>query len=291
MAAAGPSPRVRGADGADVHRDKGAETIPRVREQQPSETSLYARAGPSPRVRGAGRARDPHQAGPGTIPAGGEQARIAVITRITGGPSPRMRGTGVHGGRLRGRWGPSPRVRGAEGVGDDGAGDDGTIPTGAGSSRCARSTWRCRLDHPRGCGEQQSLEKAQAEVRGTILAGAGSRDPSRGYGEQSVAPRCMTSCSGPFPRVRGSSCRRSSRLFRPRGPPRRVRGTDKQGRRRPCHLGTISAGAESSLGPGPASCAPGGRCGEQSRSAGAMSRWGTIPASAGSRTARPACTP
>ncbi len=252
----GPSPRVRGADRVQGFSGFGTGTIPAGAGSSTCRTSTspprwdHPRgcgeqgmrwkpsnpvAGPSPRVRGAVKFIPTISPCTGTIPAGAGSRSRGPPTRPTCRDHPR--GCGEQGpirSPIQDTRGPSPRVRGAGSGSPHVKPGGGTIPAGAGSS--ARSglmlsrTW----DHPRGCGEQDLINRAiqimggpsprvrgaagdpaRAPVRhGTIPAGAGSsrrvisapgrwRDHPRGCGEQ-IATRLDRYEWGTIPAGAGS---------------------------------------------------------------------------------------
>ena len=174
----GSSPRVRGAEGAQIMsntntgiipacagsrlyrrpRRRWARDHPRVCGEQslPSQPS-DRRSGSSPRVRGA--ASFPARIGAirGIIPAcAGSSAPLASRTtrrrdhpRVCGEQSSPPRAESS-------RPGSSPRVRGAALASNGGRSQYGIIPACAGSSQRCSMSWRYSGDHPRVCGEQTS---------------------------------------------------------------------------------------------------------------------------------------
>ncbi len=255
--AEGPSPRVRGAVVPPEHRPDHLGTIPAgagssrgppaarpprrdhprgCGEQQLKESTGSNRPGPSPRVRGAEPAALADPDVTGTIPAGAGSSRRQGVERVRDRDHPR--GCGEQGSsqsvQVSGT-GPSPRVRGAVGGAAVTGHRIGTIPAGAGSSETSAHSRRRPRDHPRGCGEQSRSPGTadpsrgpsprvrgadrglQPRVRavGTIPAGAGSRpaartprtgqrDHPRGCGEQELVQLGAQLGEGPSPRVRGA---------------------------------------------------------------------------------------
>ena len=196
---------------------------------------MLAAAGPSPRVRGILPEAGRRAARAGSIPAGAGNPRRKRPSACASRVHPRGCGESVADRRKAALTaGPSPRVRGIRHRVRVLHGRQGSIPAGAGNpAASARGTPAARV-HPRGCGESQIATSRSASnggpsprVRGihrrrvsassgrrSIPAGAGNpsswSSPTpcagvhpRGCGESSWMPVSASSRQGPSPRVRG----------------------------------------------------------------------------------------
>ena len=274
--------------------------------------------GPSPRVRGAALLHHGLRARVGTIPAGAGSRRSTGFGHVRLRDHPRGSGEQASGRSGFGvGLGPSPRVRGAGSDLPLGEGRVGTIPARAGSRRPGRRRSSAAWSHPRACREQKSsiwkrtsragpsprmrgagtLDRERGLLRGTIPAGAGSRqgrharsragrDHPRGCGEQLDGGRTAAGARD-HPRVCGEQTRCSAGLMPSRGTSPRMQGTVVLGPAVRHVVGIIPAGAGSRSTPA-RSGRPGRdhprACREQVRlGLPWFNAWGPSPARAGSR--------
>ena len=162
------------------------------------------------------------------------------IHRMTGtaieGSSPRMRGArrqcdggqsftvdhprgcGEHVAALRGyakEGGSSPRMRGAHMQSASSNTCVGIIPADAGSTGCRTVCWPPKPDHPRGCGEHETMTNEVLHLCGSSprMRGApagfrprlsGAQDHPRGCGEHGETDDLRLVCQGSSPRMRGA---------------------------------------------------------------------------------------
>ena len=153
-------------------------------------------------------------------------------------------------------WGPSPRARGAVPEFGLEVRRRGTIPAGAGSRArrpCCRTV---RWDHPRVRGEQLGCLAWHAGAKGPSprARGAGQLQ-HRGLPDTGTIPACagsshprgsMTARNEDHPRVRGEQRRPQPAPREGPGPSPRARGAGPGGPRAVHHRGTIPACAGSS---------------------------------------------
>ena len=114
------------------------------------------------------------QAGPGSSPR--MRGALCLSLAMLIWPRDHPRGCGEHYpglGGLGGYMGSSPRMRGAPCLTVRICPWPGIIPADAGSTSLAMSAMNCGRDHPRGCGEHQS-------VRITVTSSGGSSPRMRG---------------------------------------------------------------------------------------------------------------
>ena len=187
-------------------------------------TPLGCPLGSSPRVRGKAHLIPPITLSLGIIPAGAGKSRPRPDDSRRAGDHPRGCGEKRSGWpRACRSRGSSPRVRGKASVGLLLVAELGIIPAGAGKSMTPWNMTLVAQDHPRGCGEKNSLRQAfqiqkgsSPRVRGKdasqgshalragiIPAGAGKSaglsgvsgsldDHPRGCGEKRKPPRIGT---------------------------------------------------------------------------------------------------
>ena len=191
--------------------------------------------GSSPRVRGKALCGLYHGGAGRIIPAGAGKSHARRNRARIDGDHPRGCGeksSGVR--RLSASQGSSPRVRGKATLSTIPAPQKGIIPAGAGKSGKQAERAAVRRDHPRGCGEKDTLlpvnqpgEGSSPRVRGKVIpfkdgyvpigiipAGAGKsvrsyfvdmckKDHPRGCGEKYALARHNLTEWGSSPRVRG----------------------------------------------------------------------------------------
>ena len=142
---------------------------PRVCGEHTTKTlSLGHYTGSSPRVRGTPRLAPPCRAGQGIIPACAGNTLIGIITSGVGRDHPRV--CGEHPYRhhhQRCRTGSSPRVRGTLPSTPLARNPPGIIPACAGNTSVHIRPGGARRDHPRVCGEHQSITPTMVETQGS----------------------------------------------------------------------------------------------------------------------------
>ena len=192
-------------------------------------------SGSSPRVRGEALRFTQRRNSSGIIPAGAGRSSSRVYGGVKRGDHPRGCGEKPIDIQISNlREGSSPRVRGEDTKTSPCPTASRIIPAGAGRrSNLRKSTWSAQ-DHPRGCGEKETLAAVTVAAMGSsprvrgeekvgklyrgwpgiIPAGAGRRsrrrcpqgqlgDHPRGCGEKACVMSADCLVSGSSPRVRG----------------------------------------------------------------------------------------
>ena len=192
--------------------------------------------GSSPRVRGTQRYRTAGAKPAGIIPACAGNTESTSSGQYMPRDHPRVCGEhAMSKGEITADEGSSPRVRGTlRPQGRDAAGP-GIIPACAGNTSVAQDRQARNRDHPRVCGEHQTLVNVLAVPTGSSPRVRGTPPKLvRCASRTRIIPACAgnTGCRtrapnlpGDHPRVCGEHSQRRSQRSRPPGSSPRVRGT------------------------------------------------------------------
>ena len=205
-------------------------------ERQNTRNMRRCASGSSPRLRGTLRLREQIGEQPRIIPAPAGNAAVErhVTTRFT--DHPRACGERFTAIPIRGSsTGSSPRLRGTPRKGPRPLDPQRIIPAPAGNAFAFQSRQSSRPDHPRACGERESVCSvgtsnigSSPRLRGTLAqistgrrrrriipAPAGNAlhlqvplaprpDHPRACGERSTGGLALSECNGSSPRLRGT---------------------------------------------------------------------------------------
>jgi len=261
----GPSPRARGAQGPPGPPGRAARTIPACAGSTRPRWTCTTWPRDHPRVRGEHTVRQPWAwAIPGPSPRARGALHLGRVQRVADGTIPACAGSTVWGlAAGRGVRGPSPRARGAQDLAPCDQIARGTIPACAGSTpphTYGLPAWR---DHPRVRGEHRPRPTPRRRPAGPSPRARGAlaicRRPAL---QQGTIPACAGSTGlrhprkgnlRDHPRVRGEHGIPWSRIPVFPGPSPRARGAHRRGRRSDPRCGTIPACAGSTSARPPSS--------------------------------------